>query len=724
MHGHGGILLEHLKNHALSWDLGPGDRILWFSTTAWMMWNALVSSLLVRASIVMIDGNPLHPDIRWQWRLAAETGATLMGASPGFLMACRKEGVEPAKEFDLSRLRQIGAAGSPLPPEGYRWVAEQFGPKVLLNVGSGGTDVCSGIVQGSPLQPVWAGEIAGPCLGVDAKAFDADGKPVVGDLGELVITAPMPSMPVGFWGDADGSRYRDTYFDTWPGVWRHGDWVRFSEVGSAVIAGRSDATLNRGGVRLGTAEFYRVVEELPEVVDSLVVHLEDPAGGNGQLLLYVRLGDGVELDDALRRADLDRAADGSVAPARPRRDHRRARRPAQPDGQETGAAGEEDPARRRAGRGRQPGRAGRPDVAGRLRDPAAAGCAVRVAVVSTGVIGASWAAHFLARGLDVVATDPAPGAEERLRADVAAHWPVLERIGLAEGASLSRLTFTADPAEAVADADFVQENGPEREDVKHALFAVLDAAARPDVVLASSSSGLLPSVIARGALKHPERVLIGHPFNPPHLIPLVEVVPGERTSDDAVETGDGLLRRGGQAPDPGPPGGAGAHREPPAGRAVAGGVLAGRAGHRERRRHRHRHLPGPRPAVGGPRSVPQPAPLRRPRRYRARSSKHLGPPTEKWWRDLRSVTLTPELSRRWWPGVDDELDGVDRGELATRRDAVLHALLAAKSERRPALTVLKGLDIDARTLVSIYLSNNLEEEDRPWQQPRDSTSPP
>jgi acetoacetyl-CoA synthetase len=301
IHSHGGILLEHLKNHALSWDLGAGDRILWFSTTAWMMWNALVSSLLVRASIVMIDGNPLHPDIRWQWRLAAETGATLMGASPGFLMACRKEGVEPAKEFELSRLRQIGAAGSPLPPEGYRWVAEQFGPAVLLNVGSGGTDVCSGIVQGSPLQPVWAGEISGPCLGVDARAFDEKGEPVVGELGELVITAPMPSMPVGFWGDTDGSRYRDTYFDTWPGVWRHGDWVRFSEVGSAIIAGRSDATLNRGGVRLGTAEFYRVVEELPEVVDSLVVHLEDPAGGNGELLLYVRLRAGIELDDALRR---------------------------------------------------------------------------------------------------------------------------------------------------------------------------------------------------------------------------------------------------------------------------------------------------------------------------------------------------------------------------------------------------------------------------------------
>jgi acetoacetyl-CoA synthetase len=250
---------------------------------------------------VLVDGNPLHPDLRWQWRLAAETGATLMGASPGFLMACRAEGVRPTAEFDLSRVRQIGAAGSPLPAEGYRWVAEQFGPAVLLNVGSGGTDVCSGIVQGSPLQPVWTGEISGPCLGVAAQAFDEKGNPVVDELGELVITAPMPSMPVGFWGDPGGTRYREAYFEVYPGVWRHGDWVRFSAVGSAVIAGRSDATLNRGGVRLGTAEFYRVVEELPEVVDSLVVHLEDPAGGNGELLLYVQLRPGAELDDALRR---------------------------------------------------------------------------------------------------------------------------------------------------------------------------------------------------------------------------------------------------------------------------------------------------------------------------------------------------------------------------------------------------------------------------------------
>jgi acetoacetyl-CoA synthetase len=299
VHGHGGVLLEQLKNHALSWDLRRGDRILWFSTTAWMMWNALVGGLLVGAGVVLIDGNPVHPDVGRQWRLAAESGATLMGASPGWLMACRAAGIEPGREDDLSRIRQIGAAGSPLPAAGYRWVAEQF-PGVLLNVGSGGTDVCTGIVQGGPWQPVVEGEISGPALGVAAAAFDADGKPVVGELGELVITEPMPSMPVGFWGDPDGTRYRDAYFDVYPGVWRHGDWVRFSESGSVIVAGRSDATLNRGGVRLGTAEFYAVVEELPEVADSLVVHLEDPAGGPGDLVLFVVPAPGVTLDDALR----------------------------------------------------------------------------------------------------------------------------------------------------------------------------------------------------------------------------------------------------------------------------------------------------------------------------------------------------------------------------------------------------------------------------------------
>jgi carnitine 3-dehydrogenase len=301
----------------------------------------------------------------------------------------------------------------------------------------------------------------------------------------------------------------------------------------------------------------------------------------------------------------------------------------------------------------------------------------RVAVVSTGVIGASWAAHFLAHGLDVVATDPAPGAEERLRADVATHWPVLERTGLADGASPRRLSFTVDPAEAVADADFVQENGPEREEVKHSLLAVLDAAARPEVVIASSSSGLLPSVIARGAPKHPERVLVGHPFNPPHLIPLVEVVPGERTSEEAVGTAMAFYTAVGKRPIR-------VRQEVP-------GHIANRlqaALWQEAYSLVERGVatvadidtaisqgPGLRWAILGPFLNQH---LSGGAGGIAHILEHLGPPTEKWWRDLRSVTLTPELTARLIGGVDDELDGVDVAELAARRDAVLTTLIDAK----------------------------------------------
>ena len=299
VHGHGGILLEAFKNHGLSWDLRPGDRMLWFSTTAWMMWNALVSALVHRASIVMIDGHPGYPDLSFQWRLAQETRPTFMGASPALLMGCRKADVD-LTALDLSSIRQLGAAGSPLPAEGYTWVYEQLGPDVLLNCGSGGTDVCTGIVQGSAMQPVYAGEIAGRCLGVDSAALDAAGREVVGELGELVIRAPMPSMPVGFWNDPGDERYHAAYYDDYPGVWRHGDWILFTERGSCVITGRSDATLNRGGVRMGTGEFYAVVEELDEVLDSLVVHLEDREGGAGELLLFVVLRDGATLDGDLR----------------------------------------------------------------------------------------------------------------------------------------------------------------------------------------------------------------------------------------------------------------------------------------------------------------------------------------------------------------------------------------------------------------------------------------
>ena len=300
VHGHGGILLESLKAHAFTWDLKPGGRLLWFSTTSWMMWNALVCALLLRSSIVMLDGDPAWPDPGWQWRVAEETRPTFMGVSPAFLMACRKGGLAPGREYDLGSIRVFGTAGSPLPAEGYRYVYDQLGPDVLLINGSGGTDVCSGIVGGCALLPVYEGEIAGRLLGVATDAFDANGASLVGELGELVITRPMPSMPVGFWGDADRSLYQRTYFDMFPGIWRQGDWIEFSERGSCVVTGRSDATLNRGGVRLGTGEFYSVVEELPEITDSLVIHLEDDEGGAGELVLFVVLADGVELDDELR----------------------------------------------------------------------------------------------------------------------------------------------------------------------------------------------------------------------------------------------------------------------------------------------------------------------------------------------------------------------------------------------------------------------------------------
>jgi acetoacetyl-CoA synthetase len=300
VHGHGGQLIEHRKNLGLGWDLKPGGRLLWFSTTAWMMWNALVAGLQLRSSIVMLDGDPAWPDLLEQWRLAEELAPTVMGVAPAYLMACRKAEIQPGRECDLTSIRMLCTAGSPLPSEGYLYAYEQLGPQLLLNNGSGGTDVCTGLVSGSFAQPVYEGEITGACLAVDAHAFDPDGNDVVGELGELVITQPMPSMPVAFWGDADGERYRSSYFDVYPGVWRQGDWIKFTERGSCIITGRSDATLNRGGVRLGTGEFYAVVEDVPEVIDALVVHLEDAGGGAGELLLFVVPADGAELDDGLR----------------------------------------------------------------------------------------------------------------------------------------------------------------------------------------------------------------------------------------------------------------------------------------------------------------------------------------------------------------------------------------------------------------------------------------
>ena len=296
VHGHGGITIEHMKTLALLHDLGPSDRFFWYSTTGWMMWNYLASGLSVGASIVCVDGSPADPDLGSLWRMAEEEGVTYFGTSAPYLMACRKAGLRPADVADLSKLRSIGSTGAPLPVEGFRYVSEAIGPSIHLESVSGGTDVCTAFVGSSPLVPVWEGEISCRSLGCAVESFSPDGQPVIGEQGELVITKPMPSMPIGFWNDPDGERYREAYFSVWPGIWRHGDWITFTERGSCVITGRSDATLNRGGVRIGTAEVYSVVESLPDVADSLIVHLDE----SDRIILFVQPANGAELDDALR----------------------------------------------------------------------------------------------------------------------------------------------------------------------------------------------------------------------------------------------------------------------------------------------------------------------------------------------------------------------------------------------------------------------------------------
>ena len=301
VHGHGGITIEHMKTLGLHFDIGPDDRFFWFSTTAWMMWNLLVSGLAVGSTIVMYDGNPEHPDLGMLWRWAARVRITYFGTSAPFLLRCRKDGLVPKNFADLSALRGVGSTGAPLSAEGFRWVYEAVSPTIQLASTSGGTDVCSAFVGPAPTVPVYAGEISCRCLGCAVEAYDDSGQAVIGSLGELVITRPMPSMPICFWGDADGSRYRAAYFEDIPGVWRHGDWITITDRGTCAITGRSDATLNRGGVRLGTSEFYTAVEELPMVIDSLIVHLDDHEDTPGQLLLFIVLADGRTLDDHLRK---------------------------------------------------------------------------------------------------------------------------------------------------------------------------------------------------------------------------------------------------------------------------------------------------------------------------------------------------------------------------------------------------------------------------------------
>ncbi|HEY0520568.1 MAG TPA: acetoacetate--CoA ligase [Ilumatobacteraceae bacterium] len=297
VHGHGGILLEHLKVLGLHADLGASDRFFWFTTTGWMMWNYLVSGLLTGAAIVTFDGDPAAPTLDTLWRLAEDAGITWFGASAPYYMACRKAGLRPRDDHDLSAIRAVGSTGAPLPADGFRWIYDSVGSNVMLSSISGGTDVCSAFVGGCPMVPVLAGEISCRYLGAAVEAYDETGRPVVGQQGELVITKPMPSMPVGFWGDADGRKLEAAYFDAYPGVWRHGDWITLDEHGSCVITGRSDATLNRGGVRIGTSEIYRVVESVEGVSDSLIVHLEDvDGGGAGVLVLFVALDGDVAVE--------------------------------------------------------------------------------------------------------------------------------------------------------------------------------------------------------------------------------------------------------------------------------------------------------------------------------------------------------------------------------------------------------------------------------------------
>ncbi len=301
--GHGGIVVEHLKQLALHADFGPGDRFFWFTTTGWMMWNYLVSGLLVGATVVMYDGSPGHPDLNTLWSLAARHKVTYFGTSAPYIQSCLKQHLKPAASHDLSSLRAVGSTGAPLSPEGFRWIADELGSDIQICSVSGGTDLCTAFVGSSPDVPVWLGELSCRALGAAVESWSPAGEPLIDEVGELVITKPMPSMPLYLWGDESGERMRESYFELYPGTWRHGDWIRITPRGSAVIYGRSDSTLNRGGVRMGTSEFYRVVESFEEVADSLVIDTSSDV--EGELLCFLVLTPGATLESvepSLRKA--------------------------------------------------------------------------------------------------------------------------------------------------------------------------------------------------------------------------------------------------------------------------------------------------------------------------------------------------------------------------------------------------------------------------------------
>jgi acetoacetyl-CoA synthetase len=298
-HSHGGNLLEHLKYLHFHNDVHPGERFFWYSTTGWMMWNFTLAALLARATIVLYDGSPGYPDLNILWELAEKAGITHFGTSAPFLVSCMKAGLSPGSQFNLSDLRSIGSTGSPLPPEAFAYVYEHIKNDVWLSSMAGGTDVCTAWVGGNPLLPVYQGEIQCICLGCAMESLDEEGNPVpAGEVGEMVVTRPMPSMPVFFWNDEDGVKYKNSYFDQYPGVWRHGDWIKITERESVVILGRSDATLNRQGVRIGTAEIYRALDQIPEIRDSLIINLEKP-DGTDWMPLFVLMNNGHEFSDAL-----------------------------------------------------------------------------------------------------------------------------------------------------------------------------------------------------------------------------------------------------------------------------------------------------------------------------------------------------------------------------------------------------------------------------------------
>jgi acetoacetyl-CoA synthetase len=298
--GQGGILLEHLKKLHLHVDAHPGDRLFWFTTTGWMMWNFLVSGLLTEAAIVLYDGNPGHPDMNALWDLAERAGVTMFGTSAAYIGACMKAGVEPGAGRDLSRLKAVGSTGSPLSPEGFDWIYEHVGSDTWLFSTSGGTDLCTAFVGGVATLPVYRGELQARALGAAVEAWDEDGEPVVEEVGELVVTEPMPSMPIHLWGDEDGSRYRESYFEMFPGTWRHGDWIELTRRGTAIIYGRSDSTINRGGIRMGTSEIYRAVLGIDAIVDALVVDVPRP-GTDGWMPLFVVMREGAELGEEVPR---------------------------------------------------------------------------------------------------------------------------------------------------------------------------------------------------------------------------------------------------------------------------------------------------------------------------------------------------------------------------------------------------------------------------------------